>query len=64
MAARSARRVVSTASPAQPRRTTAYSANLMSTPPPNRALARQLKLKGSMTDPAQPRRREALANVT
>ena len=35
----------------------------MSTPPPNRALARQLKLKGSLTDPAQPRRREAFGAV-
>ena len=36
---------------------------MMSTPPPNRALARQLKLKGSLTDPAQPRRREAFGSV-
>jgi hypothetical protein len=35
----------------------------MSTPPPNRALVRQLKLKGSWTDPAQPRRREAFGAV-
>ncbi|KAH0581780.1 hypothetical protein H2248_011462 [Termitomyces sp. 'cryptogamus'] len=33
--------------------------NVTSTPPPNRALARQLKLKGSLTDPAATRRREA-----
>ncbi|KAF8970368.1 hypothetical protein BDZ97DRAFT_1902071 [Flammula alnicola] len=38
--------------------------NLMSTPPPNRTLARQLKLKGSLTDPAQPRRREAFGAVS
>ncbi|TFK71848.1 hypothetical protein BDN72DRAFT_399365 [Pluteus cervinus] len=37
--------------------------NLTSTPPPNRALSRQLKLKGSLTDPAQPRRREAFGVV-
>jgi hypothetical protein len=36
-----------------------YSMNMISTPPSNRHLARQLKLKGSFTDPAQPRRREA-----
>ncbi|KAF8172645.1 hypothetical protein BJ912DRAFT_1025004 [Pholiota molesta] len=40
------------------------SLNLMSTPPPNRTLARQLKLKGSLTDPAQPRRREAFGTVS
>ncbi|GLB39240.1 putative ring finger [Lyophyllum shimeji] len=34
-------------------------ANVTSTPPPNRALAKQLKLKGSFTDPAHTRRREA-----
>ncbi|KAG5653732.1 hypothetical protein H0H81_010989 [Sphagnurus paluster] len=32
--------------------------NLTSTPPQNRTLARQLKLKGSFTDPAHTRRRE------
>ncbi|KAG6895436.1 hypothetical protein C0992_001222 [Termitomyces sp. T32_za158] len=37
--------------------------NTMSTPPPNRALARQLKLKGSLTDPAATRRREAFGPV-
>ncbi|KAF5380147.1 hypothetical protein D9615_006103 [Tricholomella constricta] len=37
----------------------AQNANVTSTPPPNRALARQLKLKGSFTDPAHTRRREA-----
>lgn len=37
--------------------------NVMSTPPPNRALARQLKLKGSLTDPAATRRREAFGPV-
>lgn len=37
--------------------------NLTCTPPPNRALTRQLKLKGSLTDPAQPRRREAFGVV-
>lgn len=34
------------------------------TPPPNRNLARQLKLKGSYTDPAQTRRREAFGVVS
>lgn len=55
-----------TSSPLQTRRNHSslnHSANLMSTPPPNRALARQLKLKGSLTDPAQPRRREAFGAV-
>ncbi|KDR76446.1 hypothetical protein GALMADRAFT_445568 [Galerina marginata CBS 339.88] len=56
-----------TSSPIQSRRTLsssfAHSANLMSTPPPNRTLAKQLKLKGSLTDPAQPRRREAFSAV-
>ena len=53
-------------SPLQSRRTASmnYSMNLMSTPPPNRALARQLKLKGSLTDPAEPRRREVLGSVS
>lgn len=55
-----------TSSPLQTRRnhpSLNHSANLMSTPPPNRALARQLKLKGSLTDPAQSRRREAFGAV-
>ena len=58
-------RLPQTASPRLPRRNQSFnhSANLMSTPPPNRALARQLKLKGSLTDPAQPRRREAFGAV-
>ncbi len=54
-------------SPLQSRRAISslnQSLNLMSTPPPNRALARQLKLKGSVTDPAQPRRREAFGSVS
>ncbi|KAG6844811.1 hypothetical protein H0H87_003477 [Tephrocybe sp. NHM501043] len=37
--------------------------NVTSTPPPNHALSRQLKLKGSFTDPAITRRREAFAPV-
>jgi hypothetical protein len=37
---------------------------LMSTPPPNKAVMRQLKLKGSLTDPPHPRRREALGTVS
>ncbi|KAF8880452.1 hypothetical protein CPB84DRAFT_1851837 [Gymnopilus junonius] len=52
-----------TSSPLQSRRTMStsfsQSASLMSTPPPNRTLARQLKLKGSLTDPVPPRKREA-----
>lgn len=59
-------RVPQPMSPLQQRRAISslnHSINLMSTPPPNRALARQLKLKGSVTDPAQPRRREAFGSV-
>ena len=59
-------RLPQTTSPLQPRRNHSsfnHSANLMSTPPPNRALARALKLKGNLTDPAQPRRREAFGDV-
>lgn len=37
--------------------------NVMATPPPNRQLAERLRLKGSLTDPAQPRRREAFDAV-
>ena len=52
-------------SPLQSRRQYAnYSQNALATPPPNRALARQLKIKGSLTDPAQPRRREAFGTVS
>ncbi|PFH46736.1 hypothetical protein AMATHDRAFT_7452 [Amanita thiersii Skay4041] len=39
------------------------SENLMATPPPNRILSSQLKLKGSFTDPAHTRRREAFGVV-
>ncbi|PPQ71950.1 hypothetical protein CVT24_007915 [Panaeolus cyanescens] len=67
MTSRSVNRVPpQTASPFQSRRTMSVSnqsVNLMSTPPPNRTLARQLKLKGCLTDPAQPRRREAFVPV-
>ncbi|KAF8998890.1 hypothetical protein BDZ89DRAFT_1251030 [Hymenopellis radicata] len=38
--------------------------SVIATPPPNRNLARQLKLKGSLTDPAQTRRREAFGVVS
>jgi hypothetical protein len=38
--------------------------NLMSTPPPNKALARQLKFKSSFTDPPHTRRREAFGPVS
>jgi hypothetical protein len=60
-----ASRLQQTTSPRQPRRNQSFnhSTNLMSTPSPNRTLARQLKLKGSQTDPAQPRRREAFGAV-
>jgi hypothetical protein len=40
-----------------------HAVSLMSSPPPNRALAMQLKFKGSVTDPAQPRRCEAFRAV-
>ncbi|KAF9068892.1 hypothetical protein BDP27DRAFT_1421523 [Rhodocollybia butyracea] len=47
-------------SPVQARRPSLVNhQNVMSTPPPNRQLAERLRLKGSFTDPAQPRRREA-----
>ena len=63
---RTVNRATQMTSPLQSRRTASmnYSMNLMSTPPPNRAFARQLKLKGSLTDPAEPRRREALGPVS
>ena len=52
-------------SPVSSRRTSSFnqSENLMATPPPNRFLVSQLKLKGSFTDPAQTRRREAFGIV-
>ncbi|KAF8621342.1 hypothetical protein AX15_007873 [Amanita polypyramis BW_CC] len=60
--------LASLSSPVSSRRTTTTSfhrsENLMATPPPNRILANQLKLKGSFTDPAQPRRREAFSMHT
>ncbi|KAG7446812.1 uncharacterized protein BT62DRAFT_1075568 [Guyanagaster necrorhizus] len=37
---------------------------ITATPPPNRNLARQLKLRGSLTDPAHTRRREAFGVVS
>ncbi|KAF8632155.1 hypothetical protein AX17_004897 [Amanita inopinata Kibby_2008] len=55
-----------TSSPLSSRRTLSslnQSENLMATPPPNRILASQLKLKGSFTDPAHTRRREAFGVV-
>lgn len=52
------------ASPVRARRpANAVSNNLMSTPPPNRALSTELKLKGSLTEPTQPRRREPFGSV-
>ena len=52
-------------SPISSRRASSFaqSENVLTTPPPNRLLANQLKLKGSFTDPAQPRRREAFGVV-
>ncbi|KAJ3878394.1 hypothetical protein F5051DRAFT_230511 [Lentinula edodes] len=46
-------------SPLQARRSSLVNhQNVMATPPPNRQLAERLRLKGSLTDPAQLRRRE------
>ena len=51
-------------SPIRTRRTLApVNGNIMSTPPPNRVLSAELKMKGSLTDPAQPRRRDLFGNV-
>ncbi|KAF8886510.1 hypothetical protein BD779DRAFT_1673142 [Infundibulicybe gibba] len=51
-------------SPLRPRRISNQSQNdVTCTPPPNRTLARQLKLKGSFTDPPGGRRREAFGNI-
>ncbi|KAG6853362.1 hypothetical protein C0991_004981 [Blastosporella zonata] len=58
----SARHLAQPVSPLASRRPN-QNTNVTSTPPPNRALARQLKLKGSLTDPAITRRREAFAPV-
>ncbi|KAG6899617.1 hypothetical protein C0993_008697 [Termitomyces sp. T159_Od127] len=59
-----ARPLAQPSSPLASRRLTqSQNVNVMSTPPPNRALARQLKLKGSLTDPAATRRREAFGPV-
>ncbi|KAF4616504.1 hypothetical protein D9613_008773 [Agrocybe pediades] len=55
------------ASPLQPRRSgssVGHVTSIMSTPPPNRALASKLRLKGSLTDPAQPRRRETFGHLS
>ena len=52
-----------TLSPAPHRPGPRQSFSLMSTPPPNKTIIRQLKSKGSLTDPPQPRRREALGPV-
>jgi hypothetical protein len=38
--------------------------SITATPPQNRALAKQLKLKGSYTDPPRPRKREAFGIVS
>ncbi|KAG2003629.1 hypothetical protein CC2G_004218 [Coprinopsis cinerea AmutBmut pab1-1] len=54
-------------SPVRPRRALASlnpTDNILCTPPPNRVLSSQLKMKGSLTDPPQPRKREAFGNVT
>ncbi|KAG6907747.1 hypothetical protein DXG01_007547 [Tephrocybe rancida] len=58
----SARHLTQPTSPLASRRPN-QNTNVASTPPPNRALARQLKLKGSLTDPAHTRRREAFGPV-
>ncbi|KAF8067678.1 hypothetical protein FPV67DRAFT_1149641 [Lyophyllum atratum] len=56
----STRTLVQPASPLVARRLNqSQNTHITSTPPPNRALAKQLKLKGSFTDPAHTRRREA-----
>ncbi|KAE9401988.1 hypothetical protein BT96DRAFT_991502 [Gymnopus androsaceus JB14] len=57
-------RRIAPSSPVQARRPSlANHQNVMATPPPNRQLAERLRLKGSFTDPAQPRRREAFDAV-
>ncbi|KIY70826.1 hypothetical protein CYLTODRAFT_451322 [Cylindrobasidium torrendii FP15055 ss-10] len=50
--------------PASPLARKSPSHTIMATPPPNRSLAQQLKLNGSLTAPAQPRRREAFGVVS
>ncbi|KAF5350962.1 hypothetical protein D9756_008235 [Leucocoprinus leucothites] len=50
-------------SPLRSRQSQNQPVNLLSTPPPNRNLVKQLKLKGSVTDPAHTRRREAFGVV-
>ncbi|KAG6873625.1 hypothetical protein C0995_013556 [Termitomyces sp. Mi166 len=60
----SARHLAQPSSPLASRRLNqSQNVNVTSTPPQNRALARQLKLKGSLTDPAATRRREAFGPV-
>jgi hypothetical protein len=61
---RTARALAPPTSPLVARRLNQSQNNLMSTPPPNRALARQLKFKGSFTDPPHTRRREAFGAVS
>ncbi|KAK0232450.1 hypothetical protein EDD85DRAFT_911339 [Armillaria nabsnona] len=51
-------------SPLRHRNSSAPKNSVMATPPPNRNLARQLKLRGSLTDPAHTRRREAFGVVS
>ena len=60
----SARALEPSTSPLVARRLNQSQNNLMSTPPPNKALARQLKFKGSFTDPPHTRRREAFGPVS
>ncbi|KAE9385450.1 hypothetical protein BT96DRAFT_595294 [Gymnopus androsaceus JB14] len=56
--------IVAPSSPVQVRRPSlANHQSVMAMPPPNRQLAEQLRLKGSFTDPAQFRRREAFDAV-
>lgn len=51
-------------SPLRHRNSSAPKNSVMATPPPNHNLARQLKLRGSLTDPAHTRRREAFGVVS
>ncbi|KAF5390116.1 hypothetical protein D9757_003827 [Collybiopsis confluens] len=47
-------------SPVQMRRPSLINQSVLVTPPPNRHLAERLRFKGSLTEPPQPRKREAL----
>ncbi|XP_006463671.1 hypothetical protein AGABI2DRAFT_225554 [Agaricus bisporus var. bisporus H97] len=60
---RNGSRLQSPVSPLRTRQSQNTPPNLLTTPPPNRNLVKQLKLKGSLTDPAHTRRREAFGVV-